>query len=64
MAEWIRSGQNAVLVPTENVAGLAAAMASLMEDPARRQFLGRSAAESVRQFDVERIVDRWEELLS
>ena len=62
-ADWIRPGQNAVLVPTEDVAGLAAAIEGLMQDPARRRLLGQNAAPSVRRFDLDRIVGLWEAVL-
>ncbi len=62
-AEWIRPGENAVLVSAEDAAGLAAAMNGLMQDPARRRLLGQNAAQSVRRFDLDRIVELWEELL-
>jgi glycosyltransferase involved in cell wall biosynthesis len=63
-AELVRPGQNGVLVPTQNVPALAAAMAELMQEPAKRRVLGQNAAASVRQFDLDRIVEAWEELLS
>jgi glycosyltransferase involved in cell wall biosynthesis len=62
-ADWIRPGENAVLVPVEDAAGLAAAMEELMRDPARRRLLGQSATQSVRHFDLDRIVGLWEALL-
>jgi glycosyltransferase involved in cell wall biosynthesis len=61
---WIRPGENLLLVPTEDVPGLAAAMADLMQDEAQRRLLGENAARSVQQFDLERIVGLWEALLS
>jgi glycosyltransferase involved in cell wall biosynthesis len=62
-ANWIRPGENAVLVPAEDAVGLAAAMEGLMQDPARRRLLGQNAARSVRHFDLDQIVGRWEDLL-
>jgi len=63
-ADWLRPGENAVLVPAEDVAGLAAAMEGLMQDPGRRRFLGQNAALAVRPFELDRVVGRWETLLS
>jgi len=63
-AELVRPGQNGLLVPTENTPALAAAMAEMMQDPARRRVLGQNAAASVRPFELDRIVETWEGLLS
>lgn len=63
-AEWIRPGENVVLVPTDDVPRLAAAMADLMQDDVRRRRLGKNAAESVRHLALERIVEQWEALLA
>jgi len=60
---WLRPGENAVLVPTDDVPRLATAIANLIEDPAERQRLGANAARSVRHFNVEQIVGVWEQLL-
>ncbi len=60
---WIRPDENLVLTPADDVPRLAAAMAGLMEDEARRRQLGARAARSVESFDLERIVATWEEML-
>jgi GalNAc-alpha-(1->4)-GalNAc-alpha-(1->3)-diNAcBac-PP-undecaprenol alpha-1,4-N-acetyl-D-galactosaminyltransferase len=62
-ADWIRPGRNAEVVPKEDAPRLAAAMVELIQNPAQRQRLGAEAAQSVRPFDLERIVDLWENLL-
>ncbi len=62
--EWIRPGENVVLVPTEDVPRLAAAMADLMQDHAQRRRLGQNAAEAIMPFGLERIVGLWEALLA
>jgi len=62
-AELVRPGQNGVLVPAEDVPALAAAMAGLMENPARRRSFGEHAVASVRPFALGRIVEAWERLL-
>jgi glycosyltransferase involved in cell wall biosynthesis len=46
--ELIRDGENGVLVPTENVGTLAAAIERLIRDPALRKQLGAAAEERVR----------------
>jgi len=63
-AELVRPGHNGLLVPTESASALAAAMSELMQEPAKRRVLGQNAAASVRQFDLDRIVEVWEGLLS
>jgi GalNAc-alpha-(1->4)-GalNAc-alpha-(1->3)-diNAcBac-PP-undecaprenol alpha-1,4-N-acetyl-D-galactosaminyltransferase len=62
-ADWLRPGENAIVVPTEDAARLAAAMEGLMQDPDRRRLLGENAAAAVRPFELDRIVGRWETLL-
>jgi glycosyltransferase involved in cell wall biosynthesis len=62
-ADLVRPGQSGIRVPTEDASALGAAMAELMQDPAQRCLLGQNAAASVRQFDLERIIEVWEGLL-
>lgn len=54
-----RNGQNALLVPAEDPAAWAAALASLASHPARRQMLGRLGYERYRrEFDIARVTGR------
>ena len=46
--EQIEQGRSGVLVPAGDPAALAAAICSLLDDPGRRESLGRAAAERVR----------------
>lgn len=67
--ELIRDGENGVLVAAgpdreARVAGLAAALADLMADDARRDRLGRAGPASVARFAPERIMPLWEALIA
>jgi GalNAc-alpha-(1->4)-GalNAc-alpha-(1->3)-diNAcBac-PP-undecaprenol alpha-1,4-N-acetyl-D-galactosaminyltransferase len=59
-SEIVRHEVDGILVPREDVAGLAKAMDRLMSDPAERQRLGRRAPEVLSRFSLERILDMWE----
>jgi glycosyltransferase involved in cell wall biosynthesis len=59
----IRSGENGVLVPVEDVDALAGAMHRLMGDAAERERLGQAGLEVLERFSLEKIVGQWEELL-
>lgn len=61
-AEIIDHDHDGVLVEAENVVHMARAMAELMHNPARRSLLGERAAQSVRRFDIERVIASWEQL--
>lgn len=57
--EAARDGETALVVPAQDAAALAAALARLAADPALRQRLGRAArAHCVRQFGYEAMLDR------
>ncbi|OQY21274.1 MAG: hypothetical protein B6I34_07565 [Anaerolineaceae bacterium 4572_32.1] len=58
----LRDGENLLLVPSDDPATLAAAVARLAADPALRQRLGDGAAVLSRQFSWERIAARTAEL--
>jgi len=56
----VRHNVDGVLVPPENVAALADAMAALMQDPARRSALGARAREVTERFSLDRVMATWE----
>jgi len=62
-AELIRDGENGLLVPAENVDGLAAAMDRVADDAALRERLGREAVHIIETLGLPGIVDRWEAAL-
>ena len=62
--EIIRDGQDGVLVPPEDVQGLAAALDRLMGDQALRARLAARAPEVLDRFGVERAMRMWEAVLS
>jgi glycosyltransferase involved in cell wall biosynthesis len=62
-AEIIHSGEDGLLVPAEDAAALAAAMAQLMADPAQRRRLGENARASARRFDLSTVTQSWERLI-
>ena len=52
--ELVKPGQNGLLVPPRDVAGLAEALAALLRDPEQRQALGRRARQTVvAHFDLQ-----------
>jgi glycosyltransferase involved in cell wall biosynthesis len=61
--EIVRDGENGVLVAAEDVGALAAALERLMADDAERARLAVRGAEAVKRFEIERIIETWEELL-
>lgn len=61
--EIIREGIDGILVPTEDVSALTAAIQKLMLDQALRQDLGRNALEITERFSLERIMGMWDEIL-
>ncbi len=60
----VRAGSrvNGLLVPAEDVEGLAAAMLSLMDDAEARRRMGRWALETVRPYSPEVIAAEWASL--
>jgi glycosyltransferase involved in cell wall biosynthesis len=63
-AEIVRHGHDGLLVPSEDAAALARAMAELMSDEPQRRRLGDAARESARRFDLDTAVQSWETLLA
>jgi glycosyltransferase involved in cell wall biosynthesis len=62
--EIVHDGVNGALVPPGNTEAFAAALGRLMDDSAERARLGKAALESVSAYAPERIVERWERLIS
>jgi len=61
--EIIRHGRDGILVPAEDVEGLADGMLELIEDVPKRRDYGAAAVENARSYAVDSIAARWEELL-
>jgi glycosyltransferase involved in cell wall biosynthesis len=62
--ELVRDGVNGLLAPPGNTDALAAALGRLMDDPGERTTMGKAALESVSLYAPERIVERWERMIS
>jgi len=62
--ELVRDSIDGVLVPSEDPAALAHAMADLIENPDKRLRLARQAAPGIERFSCAKIVDDWEQLLA
>lgn len=63
-AEITRNGQDALLVPLGDVAGLCKGLEQLMQDDELRKKLGKRGAESVRQrYALPQILERWDEII-
>jgi glycosyltransferase involved in cell wall biosynthesis len=62
-AEIIQGGEDGLLVPAEDAAGLAAAMRQLMADPAQRRRLGDAARAAARRFDLDIVIQSWEQVI-
>lgn len=60
--EMITHGSDGLLVPSNDVEALAAAMAHVMDDPALAARLGRAARLSAARFSPEAIIGQWERL--
>jgi glycosyltransferase involved in cell wall biosynthesis len=60
--EIIRDGVDGVLVPAEDVAGLAAQLSRLMADAKSRDELGQRAPEISKRFGVTRVLGLWDEV--
>lgn len=63
-SEIITDGQDGLLAPAGDVAALAARIAGLMEDPARRAALGGAAARAALAYRPEAVLAEWEKLFS
>jgi len=62
--ELIRDNENGVIVPGEDPHNLAEAMLSLAEHPHRRMELGVAAAQSVKRYALDNVIEEWNHLLS
>ena len=62
-SDIIRHGEDGLLVPAQDVEGLASAMDRLMSDEGERRALGARAPVSMRRFDLASILPQWEALL-
>jgi glycosyltransferase involved in cell wall biosynthesis len=60
----VHDGVNGLLAPPGNTDALAAALGRLMDDPGERITMGKAALESVSLYAPERIVERWERMIS
>lgn len=61
--EMIHDGVDGLLVPQEDVAALARALAKVMRDAGLRQRLGAAAAKSAQRFAPDRIMASWDEMV-
>jgi glycosyltransferase involved in cell wall biosynthesis len=62
--ELIQDGLNGRLVPADDVAGLGAALAGLIDDPAERRRLGANGPAIVARFSLERVLGSWDDLFA
>ena len=60
----IRNGIDGILVPPEDVEGLAKALNTLMSDEVLRKKMGERATDIAERFGVEKIMDMWEKVIS
>ena len=58
LAEVVRDGETGILVPDDDDAAMAAAVISLIADPARRAAMAARAASHAEQFSFEHMADR------
>lgn len=62
--ELVHDGVNGLLAPPGNTEALAAALGRLMDDVAERTTMGKAALESVSAYAPDRIMDRWERMIT
>lgn len=63
MEDLIQDGITGLLAENGDVDSLAAALRSLMNDASKRKIMGQQAAESMKQYEPEKIWNEWEALL-
>lgn len=61
--DLIQDGITGLLAENGDVDSLAAALRSLMNDASKRKIMGQQAAESMKQYEPEKIWNEWEALL-
>ena len=61
--EIVRDGIDGLLIPTEDVDALTAAMDRLMRDEAERKRLASGARQVTERFGIEKVMGMWEEAL-
>ncbi len=61
--EVVTNGQNGYLVAPGDVEAFASCLETLMQNENLRQRMGRAAQESMRRYNIEDILDQWEEIL-
>jgi glycosyltransferase involved in cell wall biosynthesis len=61
--EIVHHGEDGLLVPPEDVGGLARALLELIGDESRRRRMGEAAVESAAAYDLDVIGARWSELI-
>lgn len=60
LPEVVRHGETGFLVPPDDVDGMAAAVALLLDDPDRRRLMGQTArADAVARFQLDGLIDRY-----
>ena len=62
--ELVRDGVNGRLIPVDDVAGLAQALAELMDDPAERRRLGANGPAAVEPYGIDRVLAAWDDLFA
>ena len=60
----LSDGKDGVLVPAEDVAALAAAIESLIDNPERREALGQQARITAHTYRIDRIAAHWDQLFT
>jgi glycosyltransferase involved in cell wall biosynthesis len=62
LPELVRNGRDGFVVKAGDSSALARAITDILRDPARRERLGKAAAERAAEFDLRRAVDRIEQV--
>ncbi|WP_054440267.1 glycosyltransferase [Novosphingobium sp. ST904] len=62
-SDMVQHGRSGLLVDSEDVEGLAAAMSALIADPFERMRMGRAARTAMARFHPERILQNWDQVL-
>ena len=62
--EIIMDGETGILVETENADHLTNAIKDLLDNANKRKFLAENALTSINKFDLQNIIDSWEEVIN